>query len=162
LASEKVNAKIGLMISFDDLWALQIQPHHPDFDYLRLIFTHYCAFQRLGLVVDFIIKRYRSGSLFTYCDPKRPYWRYPDGNHSCRQAQKGKVVLLGIRSGFKTSSNMVTTQSLPGVFKELIGGIITDWHSLPPDQSYPLQSEQIPSLGNAACGLRPSFPRQRE
>jgi beta-galactosidase len=59
------------------------------------------------------------------------------------------VVLLGVRSGFKTTSNLVTDSPLPGPFRELVGITVSDWHSLPPGASYNLSSS-IPGLAGPA------------
>jgi len=37
-----------------------------------------------------------------------------------------------VRSGFKTPSNRVTDQPLPGVLRELAGATVTRWQALPP------------------------------
>jgi len=50
-----------------------------------------------------------------------------------------------VRSGFKTTSNRFTDQPLPGLFRDLVGITVSDWHSLPPGASYDLSSS-IPGL----------------
>jgi hypothetical protein len=50
-----------------------------------------------------------------------------------------------VRSGFKTSNNLFTDQPLPGIFHNLVGTTVSDWHSLPPGVSYDLNSS-IPGL----------------
>jgi beta-galactosidase len=59
--------------------------------------------------------------------------------------------MLGIRSGFKTSTNVVTDRPLPGDLKNLAGVTVSAWHALPPEVSYPFEST-IPELqGQAGC-----------
>ncbi len=64
--------------------------------------------------------------------------------------------MLGVRSGFKTETNVVTDQPLPGVFRELVGADVSAWHSLSPVMAYPLTlgGQQL-SAGVWAEALRP-------
>jgi beta-galactosidase len=59
----------------------------------------------------------------------------------------GGTLLLGVRSGFKTPSNLVTDLPLPGLLRELVGITVTDWHALPPGISYAVAygKEAIPA-----------------
>jgi beta-galactosidase len=47
--------------------------------------------------------------------------------------QHGGTLLLGVRSGFKTPTNLVTDRPLPGLLRELTGLRISSWQSLPVD-----------------------------
>ena len=53
--------------------------------------------------------------------------------------------MLGVRSGFKTPTNLVTSIPLPGHLRHLIGATVTNWHSLPPNVSYDIETD-IPDL----------------
>jgi beta-galactosidase len=61
----------------------------------------------------------------------------------------GGHLLLGVRSGFKTSSNLVTDAPLPGLLRSLTGVIVTDWQSLPLTTGWELHSD-IPHLTGLA------------
>ena len=54
-----------------------------------------------------------------------------------------------IDTGMKTQSNRVIDVSLPGVYRDLVGATITEWHALPPGVQYDLQTE-IPGVESAA------------
>jgi beta-galactosidase len=58
----------------------------------------------------------------------------------------GGTLLLGARSGFKTRTNLVTDQPLPGPFRDLVGATVEAWHSLPPGITYPLADFQSQAL----------------
>jgi beta-galactosidase len=67
----------------------------------------------------------------------------------CEYASTGGMLVLGVRSGFKTPSNLVTDQPLPGVFRDLAGVGVREWHALPNKVGYALVSE-LPGLDGEA------------
>ena len=64
-------------------------------------------------------------------------------------AQNGGTLLMGVRSGFKTPTNLVTDQPLPGALRSLIGADVTSWRSLPQEYPMPFQTD-IPNLTGPA------------
>lgn len=140
ITSEPHEAKIAFLFDYDNLWALQLQPHHGDFRYLRLLFVYYRALKRLGLQAD-IVSTGANLSAYKLVIAPSAYLAEDQLAKSLRVfAEAGGMVLLGVRSGFKTSSNLVTDRPLPGIFRDLAGITVNDWHSLPPGISYDLNS----------------------
>jgi beta-galactosidase len=149
IASEQYEAEIAFLLDYDALWAAQLQPHNRDFAYMRHLFVYYRALQRLGLPADIVSV---DADLSTYKMVIAPTAFLATELQAASLklfAESGGTVLLGIRSGFKTVDNQVTDQPLPGVFRELVGITVSDWHSLPPDTSYDLDSS-IPGLAGPA------------
>ena len=68
----------------------------------------------------------------------------------CDYASGGGTLLLGVRAGFKTPSNRVTDQPLPGAMRELAGVTVTSWQSLPLGQAVPFRSEIAGFAGEAS------------
>lgn len=140
IASYAPEAQVAILLDYDTLWALQNQRHHRDFDYMRLLFVYYRALQRLGIPVDV---RSPDAELSDYRMIIVPAaFIATEQLATCLEAyaESGGTVLLGVRSGFKTSSNLVTDRTLPGHFRDLLGITIGEWHSLPPGVSYDLRS----------------------
>lgn len=151
LASGPVQAQAALLLDYNDLWALQLQPHRRGFSYLRLAFTWYRAFQRLGIPVD--IRPY-DADLSRYRLLVAPSLHLGDAGAAARledYVHNGGLLLVGVRSGFKTPSNLVTDQPLPGVFSRLCGVHVQSWQALPPGVCYRL--EGAPPLANPEAGL---------
>jgi beta-galactosidase len=134
-----VPAEVALLHSYDDLWALDLQAHNPDFGYLRHLFTYYRTLQSAGVPVDL-------------APPTRDLGRYKlviaptlflvDGTiaeNLRRYVEQGGHLVLSIRSGFKTMSNRVVDTPLPGLLADLVGATVEEWHSLPPGVMYPLE-----------------------
>ena len=45
---------MAILSDYEDLWALQLQPHRKDFSYQRAQFVLYRACQRLGIPCDVV------------------------------------------------------------------------------------------------------------
>ncbi|MCA9973343.1 MAG: beta-galactosidase [Anaerolineales bacterium] len=145
-------AEVALLFDFAEQWALQLQPHRADFGYLRHLYVYYHALQRLGIPVDLVPP---TADLARYRLLLAPTLHMPDAALAARLAAwvaAGGVLLLGVRSGFKTRSNLVTDEPLPGLLRPLAGARVTSWQSLPPGVSWPLaaEGEGVPGLDGAA------------
>ena len=161
IASLPHEAKIAFLLDYDSIWALRLQPHHRDMDYLRHLFVYYRALQSLGLPAD-VISSDADLSSYKLIILPTAYLATDQLAHSLKSfAEAGGTVLCGVRSGFKTLTNQVTDQPLPGALRDLVGVTVTDWHSLPPDVSYSL-SASIPGLLGPATvwaeALSPAIP----
>jgi beta-galactosidase len=124
-------------------------PHRKDFHYLRHLYVFYHACLRLGINVDLVPS---TADLSRYKLVIAPTAHVADEALAQRlhtYASAGGTLLLGIRSGFKTTSNLVTDEPLPGVLRDLAGVTITSWQSLPLEQSIPFASS-IPSFAGEA------------
>lgn len=131
LAREPPRADAALLFSYEDLWALALQPHHAGYSYLRALFGWYRALQRLGIPVAVVP---HDRDLERYALVLGPALHLGDcalADRLSAYAQGGGTLVLGPRSGVKTSSNQITTEPLPGVFKTLIGATVSDWGALP-------------------------------
>jgi beta-galactosidase len=151
IASQPHEAQIAILLDFDTLWALRLQPHRPGMDFMRHLFIYFRALQRLGLPVDIVasdadLNRYRLVILPT---------AYLATEQLAKSltifAESGGTVLLGVRSGWKTISNKFTDLPLPGLLRSLAGVSVSDWQSLPPDVSFDICSN-IPGLVGPVSG----------
>jgi len=135
----RVLAEVALLHSYDDLWAIGLQPHNRDFGYLRHLFTYYRALQRAGVPVDIApptrdLSRYKlviAPTLFLVDETISENLR--------RYVEQGGHLLLSVRSGFKTKDNRVVDTALPGLLADLVGTTVEEWHSLPPGVTVPLE-----------------------
>ncbi|HEY72651.1 MAG TPA: beta-galactosidase [Thermoflexia bacterium] len=149
VSAHPVKPQIALLLDYHDLWATQLQPHHRDFSYYRHLFVFYRALQQLGLGTDIVPPTADLGHYKMVIAPTAFLGSDKLAATLTDFAAGGGVVLLGVRSGFKTPTNRVTDQPLPGVFRHLVGATVTEWQSLPPGVSFDLASE-IPNLGGLA------------
>lgn len=149
ISSEPLEPQVAILSDYNDLWALQLQPHRKEFHYQRLQFVYYGALQRLGIQTDVVspqvdLSRYRlviAPTVFLVDEQLTAKLR--------AYVENGGTLLLGIRSGFKTTSNVVTDLPLPGLLRPLAGATVATWHALPPDIAYSFRSA-IPGLDGKA------------
>jgi beta-galactosidase len=148
--------EVAILNEYEDLWAIQLQPHNHDYSYQRGQFALYRACQRLGVACDLVspdadLSRYKlilAPALHLATDAR--------AGRLAAYVEAGGHLVLGIRSGFKTETNVVTDQPLPGAFRELVGVDVRDWHSLSPVMTYPLKlGERGLAAGVWAEALRP-------
>jgi beta-galactosidase len=149
VAAHPARPSIALLLDYNDLWAIELQPHRRDFSLLRHLFVFYRALRGLGLESDIVspgadLSRYR-----LVIAPTAHLGHEALAATLSELAAGGSTVLMGVRSGFKTPSNRVTHRPLPGVWRDLVGVTVTEWHSLPPGVGYDLTSG-IPGLAGPA------------
>jgi beta-galactosidase len=150
LSGQPYEADVALILDFDDLWALEIQPQRNDYGYLKHLFVYYRACQRLGIQVDVLPK---SGEFEKYSLIIAPALHIVDEGLAHRlehYVSAGGNVLMGVRSGFKTDSNLVTDKPLPGLLRPLAGATVLSWESLPESQGWRLSTDIAGLSGPAA------------
>jgi beta-galactosidase len=144
--------QVAILSDYDDLWSLQLQPHRQDYTYPRAQFRLYAALQRLGIPCDIVSPR---AELKRYGLVLAPSLLVVDETIAANlraYVQGGGNLLLGVRSGFKTASNKVTDQTLPGLLREMAGVAVREWHALPPGIGYGVAGAALASAG-CALGL---------
>ena len=123
-------AEAAILYSYDQGWALQIQPHHPDLDYARQIRAYYGAFCRANVPVDFIsdgadLSRYKLliAPLLFLTTPELT-------QKLIDYVSQGGSLVLTMRTAVKDWNNRVVPRTLPGDLSELLGLTITDYDCL--------------------------------
>jgi beta-galactosidase len=145
LRDEPLSSPVAILTRFDDLWAIKIQPHRKDYDYLRTTFSFYRALVELGINADLVPY---DADLSQYHLVIAPLMFIGDPDIIARleaYVARGGSLLLGPRSGSKNESNVMVNEPLPGLLRSLVGGTISDWQSLPSDVQFAIRSE-IPGL----------------
>ena len=162
LTAAPVTAQVALLFDYDDWWALRLQPHHRDYDYLREHFRYYRALTQLGLTVALLPYEADLSAYPLVIAPSAHIGTEERAARLTAYVEQGGALLLGARSGFKTPENLVTADPLPGPFRALVGATVVAWHSLPPGAAYGLRSLG-PNLTGMATGwaecLAPSAPQ---
>lgn len=131
LSDTHVESDIGIVFSYDSLWATIIEKNYYHTDYRSQILTAYKGFWEKHLIVDVIppntdLSRYRVIALpFLYVTN-------PEVIESIKKyVYNGGVVIASARTSVKDSNNNVYTSGLPGGLQEVFGIKITDYTSLP-------------------------------
>lgn len=145
LRDEPLNSQVAILTSFDDLWAIKIQPHRKDYDYLRTVFAYYRAITELGISADIVSAQTDLSDYRFVIAPLLFINKTETIERLEAYVARGGSLLLGARSGSKNETNTLDDEPLPGQLRALVGGIIDDWQSLPSDVQFSIRSE-IPGL----------------
>lgn len=136
LQGAEVDAQVAMLFSYEDIWALEEQPHHADFLFWRHFGAYYRALRRTGVDVDIVgpqadLTRYRLvvAPTLHLVNPELV-------QRLTHFVEEGGHLVLGVRSGAKNAHNHMFQSPLPGLLAELIGARVEAWHSLPPEARY--------------------------
>lgn len=139
-------AEAAILFDYGQNWALEIQPHHPELDYIDQITKYYNSFYEKNIPVNFInqsedFSKYRLlvAPLLYLMDEEleRKLGRY---------VENGGHLILTMRTGVKDETNIcMTHRELPGNLGDLLGVEITDYDCLRDlDMSVSLDGEEFP------------------
>jgi beta-galactosidase len=129
IGSTKV-AQAAVLMSFDCLWSLEIQNHNQYLGYQELLGAYYAALATNNVTTDVIsidadLTRYSLIVLPAFCiasmEARARLEAYVNG---------GGTLVISFRSGVKTVTNAMTTETLPGVLRELAGVEVEEFDSL--------------------------------
>jgi beta-galactosidase len=128
---DPVDAPVALLHEYDSQWALDVQPHAPDFDYWDYVGTYYSALRRRGVQADVVAP---SADLEGYQAVVAPAVHLADEGLSGRLAafvEGGGELLVGARSGVKDRANKLPNEPAPGPLASLVGATVDRHESLP-------------------------------
>ncbi|QSG04795.1 beta-galactosidase [Halapricum desulfuricans] len=131
-----VDAPVALLHSYENLWATNIQPHAPEFDYWTHAGTYYRALRRRGVQVDVVSPE---RDLEGYAAVVAPTLYLLDDALATRleaYVEDGGQLLIGARSGEKDPYNKLPDTLQPGPLAGLVGATVAQHESLP---------EQVPT-----------------
>lgn len=129
---ERAPADVALLVSYPDLWAVQIEPHNRAFDYWGMARAIYRDFWQRGINVD-IIARGQDISRYRQVIPIAPLLIDATEAEQWRNfVQNGGQLSLTIRSFAKDQENVWTDQPMPAGLTDLVRAQAVEWLSLPP------------------------------
>jgi len=126
------NARVAIVYSYDQMYAFEIQPHHPDLWYAEHVVKYYTAFFNRNVAVDFISDKmdFTKYDLviapLQYVMPSVLEEKYVD------YVKNGGNLLLDMRAGVKDETNICRVDApLPaGKLVELLGIEIHEYDCL--------------------------------
>ncbi|OQW41686.1 MAG: beta-galactosidase [Proteobacteria bacterium SG_bin5] len=122
-------AHVALLFSYPASWAFETQPQGKSFRYLELAFQWYSALRRLGLDIDIVPPEADLTGYRLILAPSLPFL---DTALADRLAGLGVPVLLGPRSGSRTSSFQTPAELPPGALQRHLPIKVTRVESLRP------------------------------
>ncbi|MBV8100867.1 MAG: beta-galactosidase [Verrucomicrobia bacterium] len=128
-------APVGLIFDYEAAWTLATQPNRESFDYFTLALSFYRSARRLGLNVDILPQTAKLDTYKLLLVPSLPILG-PELIASLKTF-RGSVV-IGPRTGSKTSDFQIPSNLPPGPLQELFPMRVVRAESLPDFEPIPL------------------------
>ncbi len=123
-------ADAAILFSYDQSWANQIQPHHPELKYREHIRGFYKALHRANVPVDFVSPETELDGYKLVVAPMLFLTRPELAARLDAYVRAGGHLVLSLRSGVKDWDNKALAEMLPGPFAKLLGIEIPDYDCL--------------------------------
>lgn len=130
LEGARVKADVAIIKSYDNLWSHRIQPHNPEFNYTKLLFSHYRPFLDSGINADVTSI---AADLSQYKLVVMPAFNLMNEDIKMKlenYVRAGGNLILTFRSGTRNWNNSMTTETLPGMLGRLAGIEVEEFDSL--------------------------------
>lgn len=129
-AGAKVNAKVAIIKSYDNLWSHRSQPHNPDFNYTKLLFSYYQPFLNSNINADVVSIDCDLSLYKLVVMPAFNLMKQEIKDKLAAYVREGGHLILTFRSGTRNWDNRMTTETLPGMLRDLAGIEVEEFDSL--------------------------------
>lgn len=145
-------AQVGIVYSYDQNYAMQIQPHNPKLTYLGQVMKYYTALYQANVPVDFLSDQGDFSKYKLLIAPLQ-YLTNPELEQKYRDyvAQGGHLVLT-MRTGVKDDTNLCHPHTLPGGLSDVLGIEVPEYDCLW-ETSLPVQWDGELFSGEQWCDL---------
>ncbi len=125
-----LGAEVGILFSYDQQWALQIQPHHPELDYVKHLQGYYKALFDANIPVDMVSEQ-EDFSRYKVLVAPLLFLMTPELSKKLESyVAGGGHLVLTMRTGVKDWNNAVQPWTLPGDLSSVLGIEIHDYDCL--------------------------------
>ncbi|WP_440008221.1 beta-galactosidase [Halomicrococcus sp. SG-WS-1] len=128
---DPVDAPVAVLHDYENLWATEIQPHSPDWNYWAHLRAYYGAVRRHGVQADVV---HPDADLSDYALVVAPALHLVDESRAAALREyvaAGGRVLFGARTGPKDPANKLHDAPAPGPLADLVGATVDQHESLP-------------------------------
>jgi beta-galactosidase len=124
-------AEAAILYSYEQNWAFEIQPHHPQLDYIDHVMKYYTALYHANIPVDFISTKADLTQYRLVIAPLQFLMSPEMEKKLADYVEQGGRLVLTMRTGVKNIDNVcMTEKELPGGLGELLGIEIKDYDCL--------------------------------
>ena len=123
---------VAMLVDYDSLWALDSEPHTPDYNYWAHLRAYYRALRSRGVTVDLVPT---SRDLSDYAAVIAPSLHLVDdelGERLAGYAANGGELLLTVRTATKDEHDKLRDELAPGPLAEALGARVVQHESLSP------------------------------
>jgi len=125
-------AKVGIVYAYDQKYAIDIQPHHPDMEYIEHMMRYYTALFNRNVPIDFVSDKGDFAKYDLLIAPLQ-YLMPSELEHKYKAyVSNGGTLVLDMRAGVKDEDNICRTEApLPGkILSEVLGLEIPEYDCL--------------------------------
>ena len=124
-------AEVAILRSYEQEYAFQIQPHHPQHSYIQHLAAYYKALHRANVPVDFVGEHHDWADYKVLIAPLQ-FLMTPELAEKLRAyVQRGGRLLLTWRSGVKDATNLCHTEgAVPCMVDDLCGLALAEYDCL--------------------------------
>ena len=124
-------AEVAILRSYDQEWAIDIQPHHPQHRYIDHLMTYYKALHRANVPVDFVSEDHDWSAYKVLIAPLQFLMSREHMMNLYDYVEKGGHLVLTWRSGVKDGANLCHTDGpVPALFELLTGCTLEEYDCL--------------------------------
>lgn len=127
LDTTEIVSDVAILYYPDNEWAFRIQPHSGGFDYMEQMKSFHTAFSRYGANVDIVHPDADLSGYKAVIAPAMYIYKKSAAENIYRYVINGGTLVLTSRSGVKDANNNCIMNSLPTVYKELIGAEVAEY-----------------------------------
>jgi beta-galactosidase len=143
---------VAMVLSYDDSWALRLQPSAEGLRYSDVFQGYYRALHHLNVPVDIVSPDADLSGYKVVIVPTLYVLPEAWAENLKRYVAGGGYLVIGARSGVKDVSNRVVDRPLPGLLAELCGLNVEEYDALGRHISTSIRFEPgIPELGRVLC-----------
>ncbi|NLM11397.1 MAG: beta-galactosidase [Clostridiaceae bacterium] len=124
-------SEVAILYSYEQSWAFEIQPHHPELNYINQIRKYYKGLYNQNIPVDFISGNNNFEKYKLVIAPLQFLVSDKLVESLTEYVEQGGILVLTMRSGVKEMNNQCHIEAdLPGKLTGLVGATITDYDCL--------------------------------
>lgn len=127
LDTTEIVSDVAILYFPDNEWAFKIQPQSEGFDYLEQLRYFHAAFSRYGANVDVVSPDADLSGYKAVIAPAMYIYKKSAAENIYRYVINGGTLVMTCRSGVKDANNNCVMDTLPSVYKELIGAEVTEY-----------------------------------
>ncbi|MFC6825132.1 beta-galactosidase [Halopelagius fulvigenes] len=125
------DADVALLHDYDNLWALDIEPMTPDFDYWRHVETYYAALRERSVHVDVVPPTAELAEYDAVVAPTLYLVTDELAETLTSYVEGGGELLVTMRSGVKDAYDKLHDAAQPGPLRSLVGADVEQHESVP-------------------------------
>lgn len=146
-------AEVAIVKSYDNLWSHQFQRHNSKFDYNELLYSYYKALIDNNVNMDIISCEQDFSKYKLILIPAFNLMREDLKDKIDAYVNNGGNLVITFRSGARRWNNSMTTETLPGYFREISGIEVEEFDSLNQGRKVSIKGEFGKGIASIWCDV---------